>query len=251
MNTDFMLSMNTNSKIARLQNAWQQRLASGDMTAKRDLYSLQPVTGAEDDDQGKLQQIHAKLQYGGKLTEKERDYLKTKDPKTYSDLMKEEEEQKSYERSLRLCRTQEDVQSLKLSRIARSLSAIKEAERDSSLSKEEKMQVAVRELRTLNHAIKSTDEFARSAAFRSLPCCAAHSGFHFNAEEKLRYSLKERMEQLLSRSSQKIRSRYDTFIRSGTSTESEDTAARRVKALYDDVDTAWQNSVSFPRSTRL
>ena len=155
MNNDFMLSMNTNSKIMRLQNAFRQRLASGDLTTKRDLSSLQPITDIEQEDQGRLQQIHAKLQYGGTLTEKERNYLKAKDPKAYADLVREEEEQKSYERSLRLCRTQEDVQNLKFSRITRALDKMKAAERDSSLTKEEKLKIASGILRNLRDINKS------------------------------------------------------------------------------------------------
>lgn len=251
MNNDFMLSMNTNSKIMRLQNAFQQRLASGDLTTKRDLSSLQPITDIEQEDQGRLQQIHAKLQYGGTLTEKERNYLKAKDPKAYADLVREEEEQKSYERSLRLCRTQEDVQNLKFSRITRALDKMKAAERDSSLTKEEKLKIASGILRNLRDINKSTDQFVHSPAFKRLPCCAAHSGASFSTEENLRLLLTLRMEKLIGRSSKQSSSHFDTFVRSDTFEENMEEATASIQKLYEEVQSTWQNSITASMAKRI
>lgn len=235
MRNDFLISMNTNVKTMRLQNAFQQRLVSGDMTTKRDIYSLTPTENTDEDD-GRLEQIRAKLQYGARLTEKEREYLKNKDPKAYSDLVKEEEEQKTFERALRTCRTKEEAQHLKLGRITRSLSNIKTAERSAELSREDKLKVASRELRAINHAIKSTAEYLRSgkckvASLRSDP-----------AENILRDLLRERTEELISRSADKTSARYDTFTTSSrTFDEIQDDAVRCVKNLYEQAQRNWQD----------
>lgn len=251
MSNDFMLSMNTNSRIMRLQNAFRQRLASGDLTTKRDLSSLQPITDIEQEDQGRLQQIHAKLQYGGTLTEKERNYLKAKDPKAYADLVREEEEQKSYERSLRLCKTQEDVQNLKFSRITRALDKMKATERDSSLTKEEKLKIASGILRNLRDINKSTDQFVHSTAFKRLPCCAAHSSTSFSTEEKLRSLLTERMEKMIGRSSKQSSSHFDTFVRSDTFEENMEEATASIQKLYEEVQNTWQNSITTSMAKRI
>ena len=235
MSTEFMLSMNTNLKTMRLQNAVQQRLASGDTTTKRDLTTLAPTETTTEDD-SRLEQIHAKLQYGGKLTEKERQYLKNKDPKAYADLVQEEEEQKTYERALRTCRTKEEAQYLKLGRITRSLSNIKAAEKNSDLSKEDKLKVASRELRAINHAIKTTAEYLRSGK-----CKTNSLRTHSNADT-LRTLLQEHIDRLISRSNDKSSARYDTFTSSTrTFDEIQDDAVRCVKKLYEDIQQSLQN----------
>ena len=235
MRNDFLISMNTNVKTMRLQNAFQQRLVSGDMTTKRDIYSLTPTENTDEDD-GRLEQIRAKLQYGARLTEKEREYLKNKDPKAYSDLVKEEEEQKTFERALRTCRTKEEAQHLKLGRITRSLSNIKTAERSAELSREDKLKVASRELRAINHAIKSTAEYLRSGK------CKAASLRSDPAENILRDLLRERTEELISRSADKTSARYDTFTTSSrTFDEIQDDAVRCVKNLYEQAQRNWQD----------
>ena len=229
MSTDFLLSMNANLKTMRLQNAVQQRLASGDMTTKHDLTTLSP-TETTDEDNSRMEQIRAKLQYGGKLTEKERQFLKNKDPKAYSDRVKEEEEQKNYERALRTCRTADEAQYLKLGRITRSLSNIKEAEKNPELSKEEKLKVASRELRAINHAIKATAEYLRSGKCKS-------NNLRPNSNEDILHTLlQEHIDQLISRANDKNAARYDTFTSSArTFDEIQDDAVRCVQNLYENI----------------
>lgn len=228
MSTNDLISMNTNLKTLRMQNAFQQRLATGDMTTKRDLRTLGAVETSEEDN-SRLEQIRAKLQCGGKLTETEREYLKKKDPKAYADLVKEEEDQKNFERSLRRCRTRGEVDRLKFSRIGQSLSNLKAAERDSSLSQEEKLAVAARELRNINHAIKATDEYLRGVNGGS---SALRAG---SAEAKLRSLLKEHLEDMAGRVSERDRKRYDTFISSDSRSfaDIQNDAIEAVKKLYE------------------
>lgn len=234
MNTDFLISMNTNLKNARMQNVFQQRLATGDMTGKSDLYSLQTRESVEEDN-SKLEMIHTKLQYGAKLTDKEREYLKNKDPKAYADLVKEEEEQKTYERALRTCRTKEEAQHLKLGRITRSLNTIKSAEKNPELTQEDKLKVASRELRAINHAIQTTADYLRTGR------CKQDNTRPASSDDFLRDLLQDRIDELLSRSNDKLSARYDTFTSSNrTFEEVQDDALRCVKALYEETQKNWQ-----------
>lgn len=236
MNTDFLISMNTNLKNARMQNAFQQRLATGDMTGKRDLTTLTSLESTEEDN-SRLEMIHTKLQYGAKLTDKEREYLKNKDPKAYADLVKEEEEQKTYERALRTCRTREEAEYLKLGRITRSLDTIKAANRNPELTKEDKLKVASRELRAINHAIKATAEYLRTGK------CKRDNARLTSSDDYLRDLLQEHIDELISRSNDKLSARYDSFTSSQrTFEEIQDDALRCVKALYEKTQETWQQT---------
>lgn len=224
MNTNNLISMNNSLKTMQMQNAFQQRLVSGDMT--RDLYSPTSSQTTEEDN-GRLELIRAKLQYGGKLTDKEREYLKHKDPKAYADLLRDEEDQRLYERALRRCRTRDEAQHLKLGRITRSLDTIKATEKDASLSKEEKLAVTSRELRAINHAIKTTSEYLRTGKL------SKNSSTSTAAEEKLRDLLSDRMEELLSRAAERDSKRYDTFVSTSRTFEDiQNDAIEAIKNLY-------------------
>ena len=238
MNTDFLISMNTNLKNARMQNTFQQRLATGDMTTKRSLATLAPTESIEEDS-SRLEMIHTKLQYGAKLTDKEREYLKKKDPKAYADLVKEEEEQKTYERALRTCRTKDEAEHLKLGRITRSLNTIKAAEKNPELTREDKLKVASRELRAINHTIKATAEYLRSGK------CKQDNVRPASSDDSLRDLLQDRIDELLSRSNDKLSARFDGFISSQrTFDEIQDDALRCVKALYEETQQTWQQATA-------
>ena len=234
MNTDFLISMNTNLKNARMQNVFQQRLAAGDMTGRRDLTTLTSLESTEEDNI-RLEMVHTKLQYGAKLTDKEREYLKKKNPKAYADLVKEEDEQKTYERALRTCRTKEEAEHLKLGRITRSLDTIKAANRNSELTKEDKLKVASRELRAINHAIKATADYLRTGK------CKQDNTRPASSDDFLRDLLQDRVDELLSQSNDKLSARYDTFTSSNrTFDEIQDDALRCVKALYEETQKNWR-----------
>lgn len=227
MNTNNLISMSNSLKTIQMQNAFRQRLATGDMTTKRELSTLTPVETA-DADSSRLELIRTKLQYGAKLTDKEREYLKKKDPKAYADLVKEEEEQKSFERVLRTCRTREEAQHLKLGRITRSLNNIKTAEKSGELTKEEKLSVAARELRNINHAIKATDEYLRGAKLKT------NSTRIDTGEDKLRELMREHLSEMINRASEHDTKRYDTFISSDSRTfeDIQNDAIEAIRNLY-------------------
>ena len=236
MKMDMLSNVGLDLKTLKLRNAWEQKLATGNVAGKEKPAGTPNLPQATEEDDSRMQQIRAKLQCGGKLTEQERKYLQENDPQTYSKLLEEEREQKDYERKLRTCRTKEEAQHLKLGRISRSLDTIKKAERNGSLSKEEKLEIAGRELRNINHAIRTTQEYLRGNRIGSgtVDSCST-------AEEKLRSLLKERIEKILNERATRVTA-YDTFRRSDEAEE--DDGAKRVKELYAEVQENWQESVA-------
>lgn len=237
LKTDILSFAGADLKTLRLRNAWEQKLASGDVMGKQKSAFTPGTAGETEEDDSRMQQIRAKLQCGGKLTEQERKYLQEKDPAAYTKLLEEERDQKNYERMLRTCRTREEVQQFKLRRIGQSLDRLKKIERDSSLSQEEKLDAVGRELRNVNHAIKSTQEYLRGARLKD-----DSSDAYCTMEEKLRCLLKERLEEILEERAKRTNSsRFDTFR---TSNEPEDDSAKRIKDLYLEVQGNWQQSTA-------
>ena len=234
MKMDMLSNVGLDLKTLKLRNAWEQKLATGNVAGKEKPAYIPNAPQETEEDDSRMQQIRAKLQCGGKLTEQERKYLQENDPQTYSELLEEEREQKNYERMLRSCRTKGEVQHLKLGRIASSLDRMKKAEGNGSLSKEEKLEIAGRELRNINHAIRTTQEYLRGNRLSNHA-----AGDYSTMEEKLRSLLKERIEKVLDERANRVTA-YDTFRRSGESEE--DDTAKRIKELYAEIQDNWQES---------
>ena len=96
------------------------------------------------------------------MSRAEKEYLKTKNPVLYARLAAADLEKKVYERELKRCRTKEEVQRLKLSHTASSLSAVNAGQHSAGVSSEQKMalvnlckhwQVPVNALGDKEHAV--------------------------------------------------------------------------------------------------
>ena len=137
MSLSIMGSVNTYTKTMKLQTQWNLKQQSGDYTShKKSLdewistaqetlkKSRRGLYGNQDDDEEgnkKLNNIMQKIYAGKKLTQKERQYLQAKNPQAYEKLRASEQEQKAFEKKLRLCRTKEEVQRLKMTQLASSM----------------------------------------------------------------------------------------------------------------------------------
>ncbi len=119
-------NINMYTKNLKLRTMWDMKKRSGNVNAHQDTGSnwmMEDLERQREND--KLARITNKILNGRKLTSEERDYLRAKSPQTYQQLVKSEEEQKSYEAALRRCKTKEDVQRLKTDRINAALSDVK------------------------------------------------------------------------------------------------------------------------------
>lgn len=177
---DFNTITNLNSYIKglQMQTSWQLKQDTGNYTAKGrtlaewlDSTQTQGTSATSAGGQGddKLRKIHAKLDAGGTLTPKERDYLKEKDPQAYQELVDEERAQKAYEQALRRCRTQEEAERLQLNRINKSLMVVRSVEHNSHIPLHEKLKIAMREKRAVDDVSQSTRAFIRSGEYEKLP----------------------------------------------------------------------------------
>ena len=116
---------------AALKTQWDLKKKSGDVTAhSKGLNDFLSVGGfaaktPEEADNEKLQAITNKVNVGMKLTDKEMDYLREKNPQLYEKLRQIEKEQKDYEDALRRCKTKDEAQRLHLARMGEAMQAAK------------------------------------------------------------------------------------------------------------------------------
>lgn len=163
-------SIRNYTKTLELQTKWNQKKASGDVTAhetsERDIIQRQVN---EDRGKEKLREIKAKLEAGVKLTGDEKKYLKSEDPEAYQELEDQEREQKEFERALKRCRTKEEVQRLKLSKLGTSLTKLKSVENNPNISLEKKLKIFTDEQKKLDRFEESTKKFVQSGEYGKLP----------------------------------------------------------------------------------
>lgn len=169
-------TINDYAKSWKLQTQWNLKQQQGDLTAHTDSLSdwLDGPDTSTDSPYGehgdaKLRKIHQKLEAGGTLTQREREYLQAKDPAAYQELVKLEKEQAAYERALKRCRTKEDVQRLKLGRVSASLTTVHAVEHNPHIGIADKLKICMREKNRCDRAQESTQEFLRTGAYHRLP----------------------------------------------------------------------------------
>ena len=131
--------------------------------------AIETMKRMEESTDHKLAGIQSKVYSGTSLSRAEKEYLKTKNPVLYARLAAADLEKKVYERELKRCRTKEEVQRLKLSHTASSLSAVTAGQHSAGASSEQKMALAQGELYKLKGMQDATNRFVRSGAYHSLP----------------------------------------------------------------------------------
>lgn len=117
----------------------------------------------------KLEQLRAKVGTGAKLTQAERRYLQSEDPITYTKLLASEAELKRYEAELKRCKTKEEVQRLRLSKVTASMSTISNIKNNTAMSSEQKASLIGQEGARVAGIIAASDKFISTAEYKSLP----------------------------------------------------------------------------------
>ncbi len=168
-------SINNYAKTLKMQAKWNLKKKSGDVTSHTspmDEWLKSPAAPVEEDEGGKdkkLSSILQKAYTGKKLTADEREYLQAKDPLSYQKLQANEQEQKAYEQELKKCRTKEDVQRLKLSRIGSSLATVKSIENNPHITQEKKLRMISLENAKCAKLERSTQAFVKRGEYAQLP----------------------------------------------------------------------------------
>lgn len=185
-------SVNAYTKNLRLQTQWNLKKENGGAAGKGKSLSdwLQASQGlkgnkaeqaaaaaiyadaaqrAREQGDDKLREIMNKVYAGGKLTRDEREYLRAKDPEAWQRLKSAEQEQKSYERELKRCRTKEEAQRLKMTRLNASLTTVKSVENNPHIPLEKKLEIAMQEKLKCDNIQESTRRFVEKGEYGRLP----------------------------------------------------------------------------------
>jgi len=166
------------------QAVWQQKQDTGNYTAhgktleewlestRNDRVSITMTEEMEKQkelDDPEIQAIYYKVQTGKKLSAKEMEYLQKNDPEVYAKALSIQEERKAFERDLKRCKTQEDVQRLKLTQVSQSLSQVNEISNNPVIPLEKKLQYAMLENAKVTAIAEETAKFVRSGEYEKLP----------------------------------------------------------------------------------
>ncbi len=169
-------NMNLHLRTMELKSMWSMRKKNQDYTSKgqqRLDQMFESMYGANADEKEKAQQrlseIMQKYYNGGKLTSEEKEFLRTRNPQAYNEIVQEEQEQKAFEKELERCETKEDVERLKMNHINGALAGISKVENNPNIPKAAKLAAFARAKRYVDNVVKSTQKFIESGAYSKLP----------------------------------------------------------------------------------
>ena len=160
--------------LASLDNKWQQKKKrdptkkTEEMTAdQRELQRFQEQL--KEMRENKTPDINTKLMSGGKLTREEIEYLRKNDPQKLKEYEEIQAERESYKKQLKSCRSKEEVERLKMTRMGKYMSQAKSIASDSCIPKSEKYKLMVKLLSEANGVAKEHIRFTQSLRYAQLP----------------------------------------------------------------------------------
>lgn len=186
---------------SRKNSLWQQRKESGvyrKMAETRPLAaSMQEYVDRMNAEAGSLldklsrrasfekETVLAKLKSGQSLSGSELEHLRQTDPASYQKAKQLEAERAAYERQLKQCKTKEDVERLRMSKLSSSMAAVSAIANNPNIPEEKKLEMLEQERMRVNAINNETNEFVKSTEYAKLPTDAERN-------EKMR--VKGRME---------------------------------------------------------
>lgn len=151
--TDMAVRKKEDKELTAEERQWQNYQDQMDKIRESDSYS----------------QIYNKLKSGGTLTEEEIQRMKEKDPEALAEYERAQAEKKQYEKQLKNCRTKEDVEKLKMSRMGNFAARAKEITNNPYIPKHKKVEL----MNQLNNEVcliaDAHTRFTKSAEYQELP----------------------------------------------------------------------------------
>ena len=170
---------------SRKNSLWQQRKESGvyrKMAETRTLAaSMQEYVDRMNAEAGSLldklsrrasfekETVLAKLKSGQSLSGSELEHLRQTDPASYQKAKQLEAERAAYERQLKQCKTKEDVERLRMSKLSSSMAAVSAIANNPNIPEEKKLEMLDQERMRVNAINNETNEFVKSTEYAKLP----------------------------------------------------------------------------------
>lgn len=164
-------------RMAVLDQKWQQKKNSfgqdkkklAEMTAEeRQLQDFREQAEQMRKSQ-KHANIDAKLAAGEELTPEEIEYLRQNNPQALKDYEDTQKERESYKRALRNCRTKEEVERLKYTKMGQFMAEVKKISSNACIPKGKKVALLKRILQQATAIEDEHKEFLKTSRYASLP----------------------------------------------------------------------------------
>lgn len=164
-------------RMATLDQKWQQKKNSfvqdqkklTEMTAEeRQLQDFREQAEQMRKSQ-KHANIDAKLAAGDKLTPEEIEYLRQNNPQALRDYEETQRERENYKRALRNCRTKEEVERLKYTKMGQFMAEAKKISSNACIPKGKKVALLKRILQQATAVEDEHKEFLKTSRYASLP----------------------------------------------------------------------------------
>lgn len=162
-------------KMAEMDNKWEQKKAKGGKAFQKEMDpQLRQIEQYKEDlkkmrESNQMASIDAKLSSGGLLTPEEISYLQKNSPEKYKEYMEIRNEREAYERQVKSCRTKDEVERLKLSKMNGFIAEAKSITNNPNIPKGQKKAMLEKILRKVMGIQKEHLEFVRSARYKNLP----------------------------------------------------------------------------------
>lgn len=239
MNFFSVQSLNSYTKNMEMQLKWQQKKKNNDFTADGstklsalDRQAEEIRKAAADGSSKMMSEIRLKLNSGKKLTAEEMEYLQKHDPQTYQHVKSMEAEQESYKRELKKCKTKEEVQRVRMSHTAQSLSAVNSIKNNPAIPEGKKLGLIMQELQKHEALQEVTREFVESGKYGKLPTEAERQKAEKDLEEAKKAEL----------------GIEDTAKEAGKETVEDDAEQESVQAGADREDVPEEKTVEMPET---
>ena len=164
-------------KMIVMQNKWEQKKTTGNIN-KKEKKELTPQEKELQRYREQLEEtkkgneysaLYSKIQSGQKLSPAEEDKLKAQDMKAYLDYKADQAEQEAFEEKLKHCKTKDEAQRLKTTKMQSNLSKIKNVENDPYISDSEKLRIARQIQGDTTASAKIFDKFTQSEEYEKMP----------------------------------------------------------------------------------
>lgn len=177
------------ASMMKLQMKWNSKQEEKSYTQKTEqedpiLSRLNDLKEQNQKSSGK-EAILNKLRAGKKLTQDEMDYLQREDPAAYQKAKEIQDAKAGYERSLKNCKTKEDVQRLKSLHLGSTMAKVGAISNNPNIPEGQKMALLLHENAKLNAINKAERAFVQSNAYNCLP-----------TDAEVKEAMKQEMEKL-------------------------------------------------------
>ena len=161
--------------LASLESKWQQKkqdISKGskeDLTAEeRDLQRFQEQADSIRESR-KPANIDAKLEAGAELTAEEIEYLKKNNPEALKEYKEIRRERENYKKQLKNCRSKEEVDKLKMTKMGQYMAEAKKITNDPHIPKGQKYKLMKKMLKKISAVEEEHEKFLQSLRYAELP----------------------------------------------------------------------------------